>query len=211
MWLFRPVGDPRWDVLLRVSGVVALAGIAGSAYVPALSELSVFLSLTLLANGPYAALLPVAYEPVVMLFARLHPPLLVAALGTLGATAVEIVNYRLFSAAVHSDLAARARSSGLARRVAQRFATRPFATVALCAAAPVPFWIARVAGALLHYPERRFVAATAVGRFPRLLCYAALATVIPLTTGQIVAVAAAITLAFAAWVVARRPRARARG
>ena len=62
--------------------------------------------------------------------------------------------------------------------------------------------------------RRRHVTGGAVVAGGGLLGFAgvlALATVIPLTTGQIVAVAAAITLAFAVWVVARRPRARAQG
>src|SRR2546425_12879399 len=85
--LFRsqqPVAPKAWDRLLRVSGAVALAGIFLVSFAPTLGELAVLVSLTLVVNGPYSMFLPTAHEPILMVFGRLYPPLLVAALATAG-------------------------------------------------------------------------------------------------------------------------------
>ncbi|MDP3773350.1 MAG: hypothetical protein Q8Q85_03700, partial [Gemmatimonadales bacterium] len=96
----RRIAPAAWDSLLWASGLVALVGILVSSFVPALSELAALFSLALFTNGPYSMFLPVGYEPVLMVFGRVYPPALVAAVGTLGVVAVEYVNYRLYDAAL---------------------------------------------------------------------------------------------------------------
>ena len=202
----RPVAPAAWDSLLWASGLVALVGILVSSFVPALSELAALFSLALFTNGPYSMFLPVGYEPVLMVFGRVYPPALVAAVGTLGVVAVEYVNYRLYDAALHSRLMAEMRDSALVRRLVLMFARRPFLTVFLAALLPIPFWVARIAGVLDRYSLRRFLTATALGRFPQFLLYAALGTVVPLTGGQLLATGAVAAVILGAAVALRRGR-----
>jgi len=206
--LSRAVADPSWDPLLWTSGGVALLGIMTASFVPLASDLAVFFSLTLLTNGPHSMFLPVGYEPILMVFARLYHPLLIAAIGTAGAVMVEAVNYRLFGAALHSQVLLRARQAEGTQRVVRWFCVRPFFAVFICALTPVPFWLARIAGAIAKYSPRRFLFATALGRFPRNLFYALVATVIPLTSHQILAGGLALTVVLAAVLAARRGTAR---
>lgn len=207
-WLLFPVAPAAWNGLLRVSGAVALAGILVSSFVPVVSELAVLFSLTVLTNGPYSMFLPVAFEPVLMVFARVYPAVLVAAIGTAGAVAVEYVNYRLYDAALRSRLMAGMRGSGLVRRLVIWFGRQPFFTVFMAALTPIPFWVARIAGVLDGYSVRRFLVATAMGRFPRFLFYAALGTVLPLTSAQVLAAGAAATVILGAAIALRRQGGR---
>jgi len=59
---------------------------------------------------------------------------------------------------------------------------------------------------LAGYPVSRFLVGTAVGRFPRFLAYAALATVLPATNAQLAGAGVILTVVFAVviWVRGRR-------
>ncbi len=205
-WLRHPIAPASWDRLLWASGIVALGGILAMAFAPTISDLAVFFSISLLINGPYGGLLPTAYEPIVMVFARLHHPLLIGLIGAVAATLVEYVNYHVFHVALHSDLATRLRESRLARRVLEWFRVAPFATVTGCAIAPVPFWIARGAATLASYPIRKHLAASGLGRFVRLSFYGYLGTVIRLSNAMILLFGAVLTLALLAFILHRARR-----
>lgn len=205
-WLTRPIAPEPWDRLLWTSAAVALGGILVMAFAPAVSDLAVFFSLSLLINGPYGGFLPTAYEPIVMVFARLHDPVLIGSLGATAATLVEVVNYRVFHVALHSRSAERLRASPMARRVLRWFGVQPFATVAVCAMAPIPFWLARGAATLASYPIRRHLAASAIGRFLRLTFYGYLGTVLRLSSGTILVLGALVAVLLGVLMVHRARR-----
>jgi membrane protein DedA with SNARE-associated domain len=161
-------------------------------------------SLTLLANGPYGAVLPAAQEPIIMVFARLYPATVVAAVATVSATAVEYVNYRLFDAAVHSRLLSSARRSRQMQQVVEWFELQPFLTVAFCALTPVPFVLARIVAVAAAYPADRFLAANASGRFPRFWAYGALGAWIPVSTRSLLIGGLAITVILGCYIWLRR-------
>ena len=46
-------------------------------------QFGAFILTTLWVHGPWSPLLPAAYEPVLMVFGKLYPPLLIAAVGVL--------------------------------------------------------------------------------------------------------------------------------
>lgn len=205
-WLTHPIAPEPWDRLLWASATVALGGILVMAFAPGVSDLAVFFSLSLLINGPYGGFLPTVYEPVVMVFARLHDPLLIGSLGAAAATLVEVMNYRVFHTALHSRMAARLRESAMARRVLRWFAVQPFATIAVCAMVPIPFWLARAAATLASYPLRRHLAASGIGRFLRLTFYGYLGTVLRFSSGTILLLGALVALLLGAVMVHRARR-----
>ncbi len=205
-WLFHPIASPRWDGVLWGCAAVALAAIILSAFVPGTSELAVLFSITLFANGPYGALIPAAQEPILMVFARLYPAVVVAAVATVSATAIEYVNYRLFEAAVHSRVLTGARQSRQMQRVVGWFDAQPFLTVAFCALTPIPFVLARIVAAAARYDAVRFLAANALGRFPRFWAYGALGILIPITTRSLLLGGAALTLVLGAIALYKRYR-----
>lgn len=202
--LLRPVAPSKWDGLLRGCGIVSLAAILLSLAIPAASELGVLFSLTLLVNGPYGAVLPAAQEPIIMIFARLYPATVVAAVATVSATGVEYVNYRLFDAAVHSRLLSGARQSRQMQQVVKWFDLQPFLTVAVCALTPIPFVLARIVAVAAGYPVARFLAANATGRFPRFWAYGAVGALIPVSTRNLLLGGVAITAILGLYVWFRR-------
>jgi uncharacterized membrane protein YdjX (TVP38/TMEM64 family) len=205
-WLLRPVAGSAWDHVLWLSGGVALTGVMAMVVAPGLGDLAVFFALSLLINGPYGMFLPTVYEPVVMIFARLHSPWLIACLGAGAATIVEYVNYRLFHAALHSRLAHPVREARVARAVLRWFALQPFLTIVVCAIVPIPFWTARSAAALVSYPVARHLAASALGRFLRLVLYGYLATSVRVSSGALLALGLGITAVLVVLMLVRARR-----
>jgi len=186
---------------------VALAGILLIAFTPTLGELAVLVSLTLFVNGPYSMFLPTAHEPILMVFGRLYPPILVAALATAGTVAAEYVNYRLYVAMLSAPGLRRLPDTPVGRRVSAWFRVQPFLTLVLCALTPIPFWIARILASMTQYPMRRYLAAAALGRFPRQWFYAAAGLFLPLTNREILVIGLAATLVLAVPIMLQQRRA----
>lgn len=207
--LLQEVALPAWDPLLWGSGAVAGLGIVLTGFVPQASELAVLFSLALLANGPFSMFLPATVEPMVMIFARLYPWTVVAGVATLSAVIAEYADYRIFTGILMSDRLDWARRSRAARFSVWMFGKSPFLAVVMGALTPLPFWLVRISAVLARYPVSRFLLATAIGRFPRFLAYAALATVLPVTNAQLAWAGIGLTVVFAVaiWLRGRRPAA----
>jgi len=170
-------GNVSWDGVLRGTGVLALLGIPGALFLPIeFGGLAGFLLVSAWVNGPLGVLLPATYEPILMLFGRLYPPLLIGFVGILGVLYVEYLNYHLYSKLLHLEAFRVVRQSRAVSRVVRWFDRAPFFTVWLCSWSPLPYWTVRILGPLSHYPVRRYLAATFLGRFPRLWFFAALGT-----------------------------------
>ena len=207
--LVRVVADSAWDSLLWASAAIAGVGIVLASFVPPASELAVLFSLALLANGPFSMFLPATVEPMVMVFARLYPWTVVAGITTLSAVVAEYFDYRIFTGILMSKQLERMRESRMARFIVWMFGKSPFLAVVMGALTPLPFWLVRISAVLSGYPVSRFLVATAVGRFPRFLVYAAIAGVLPVTTAQLAGAGVGLTVVFAVavWLRGRRPRA----
>lgn len=168
----RRFGSPIWDRVLRVTAIVLLLAIPLAVYVPAAGGMVAFGLLTIWINGPLAPFLPSTYEPVVILFGRVYPPLLVATVGTAGTIYAEFVNYHLYQRVFQVAALERARKSRLTAWVLKRFRRAPFFTIWLCSWSILPYWPVRFISPLAAYDPRRHLAATALGRFPRIWVFA---------------------------------------
>jgi len=189
--LTRRIGSPAADRVLWGSGVVGAVVLLLAIAAPALGPLVLFLLLTVWTNGPYSPVLPATYEPILMLFGKLYPPLLIAVVATAGTVYVEYLNYHLYAAGAER-LPERVRAHPLLARVERWYARAPFATVIVAALTPLPYWLVRVLSALTRYPVRRHLAATAIGRFPRLWFFAAIATPLGIPTPWLVFASVAV-------------------
>ncbi len=169
----RRFGNTVWDGVLRGSGITVLLGIAILKYMPAAGPLVGFVLVTIWINGPVAFLFPAVYEPILMLFGRMYPPLLIGCLGTCGTLYVEYLNYHLYRRVLHAEALAPFRSRRLVRYVTALFRKMPFFTVWLCSLL-LPYWPVRIVSPLAGYAVRRHLSATLLGRFPRLWFFAAL-------------------------------------
>jgi membrane protein YqaA with SNARE-associated domain len=129
-------------------------------------------------HGPASPFLPAAFEPVLLAYGRVHPPLIVAVVSTLASIPVEAVNYLGYRWLLDSNRLRRVREAST--RVTRLFARQPFLTCLLVAATPVPDWSARILGALARYSSWRFLVAFALGRLPLFWALAAAGSLVRL-------------------------------
>ena len=205
--LFRRRGTLQSDVFLRGSAVLGVMASLALLRWPAAGPIIGFFFVTVLVNGPLSPLLPAAYEPVLMVAGRVYAPLLIAMVGVAGILTIEYLNYHLYRLAILHPQAASVRQSRLVARTLALFERQPFFTVWLCAWSPLPFWAVRVLAPLAGYPVNRYLLATFLGRAPRLWFFAALGTVVPVST-QVLVMATATMVAVALGIVTHRTLAR---
>ena len=204
--LRRRHGDLVWDGIVRGSGAAALLAIPLVLMHPATGPLVAFVLITLWVNGPFAPFLPATYEPILMMYGRLYPPLLIGFLGILGTIYVEYLNYRLYRPILHSNALTGVRESRVVRRLDSLFRRAPFFTVWLCSWSPLPYWSVRFLSPLTDFPASRHLFATFLGRFPRLWFFAALGVWWQVDLRWLALFAAgSVVVALFVWRVRRQP------
>lgn len=172
--LTRRRGNRTWDGVVRGTGLVGLLAIPLVTLYPETGPLTGFLLVTIWVNGPIAPVLPATYEPILMIFGRLYPPVLIAAIGIAGTIYVEFLNYHLYRKILQLDVAEGMREHRTTRKVVELFERMPFFTVWLCSWSILPYWAVRFLSPLAGYPVGKQLLATFLGRFPRLWFFAAL-------------------------------------
>jgi len=172
-----------------------------------------FVLTTLWVHGPWSPFFPAAYEPVLMVFGRLYPPVLIAAVGSTLSCAVEAFNYKVYNWMAGIPQLDRLREKAVSGRLVKLFEKQPFLVVWLFAWTPAPDWAARILGVLSGYPIRRYVTAFLLGRFPKFLFLAWLGRQIPIsTTGLIIIAVATVIIGYGTAIIrARRARPAAPG
>lgn len=203
--MVRRRGSSTDDLMLRAVGGVVVLGTLLSLVDPTAAALTPFVLYTLLVNGPYSAVLPAAYEPVLLLYGQLFPPLLIGVLGTIATVFIEWVNYHLYRLARDTRTFQHLTGGRWVQRLTRLFTRLPFLAIVVCALGLVPYSVARCLSVLSCYPVGRHLLATAVGRFPRLWVIAALGAPLALPRSFLLgAVLFAIAFAAAAWLLGRR-------
>ncbi len=205
--LRRRYGDLVWDGMVRGSGAAALLAIPLVLLHATTAPLVAFVLVTVWVNGPIAPFLPATYEPILMMYGRLYPPLLIGFLGILGTIYVEYLNYRLYRRILHSNALAGVRNSRAVRQLDSLFRRAPFFTVWLCSWSPLPYWAVRFLSPLTGFPASRHLLATFLGRFPRLWFFAALGVWWQVDLRWLALFAAgSVVVALVVWQVRRQPR-----
>jgi uncharacterized membrane protein YdjX (TVP38/TMEM64 family) len=204
--LSRRYGNVEWDAMVRASGIVALLAIYPTWRWPAVAGLVGFFCLTLFMSGPITVVVPAMFEPLLMVTGRIYPPLLVAVIAVAGNLYMDNINYHFFNSVIRHPRLEKARKSRLVQRMLALFQRSPFFAVWLCSWSPIPYWIVSTLAPLSHYPKRKYLFATFLGRFPRVWFFAALGLVVPISSQILVTyVACAIVLGVAV-IVLRRPK-----
>lgn len=184
----KPRGDRRWDLLLRSTGIVGLAGIPIVAVFPRLVPLVWLAVLGLPACGPLGPVLPTAFEPLLMEAAK-HEQAIWVTLVALGIYLyMEYLNWHIYGWVLSRRRFARLKEERWIRWSIKHFKRAPFATVVVFAASPLPYWAIRALAIMDGYPLRPYMIATAIGRFPRLYLYAWLGAVLRIPTVVLVGV-----------------------
>lgn len=172
--LRRRFGSPTADRVLRGTGVVAALAIPLALLEPTVAPLTAFMLITVWVHGPASPFLPAAYEPVLIAFGRMYPPLMIALLGTVGDLYVEYLDYHLFRRLGGFGPYAALQRQPLFARALALFRRRPFLTVWFFACSPLPDWMIRLIAPAAGYSIRRYLLAMALGRLPRFWLLAAI-------------------------------------
>ena len=185
--LSKQRGDRGWDLLIRATGLVALLGIPILILFPRLVPLVWLAVLAVPANSPLSPLLPTAFEPLIMEAAKYERALWVTLVALGAYMYMEYLNWRFYGWVINWHRFGALRERRWVRHSVAWFARAPFTTVVVFAFTPLPFWVARLLALLHRYPIRRFMAATALGRLPRLYLYAWLGGLLRVPTVILVA------------------------
>lgn len=163
----RRLGSATWGGVLRGTGAIALAAAALVLWVPVGTTLVAFVLLTLVCHGPLSPFLPATFEPILLLYGQLYPPLLIALVAAVASAAAEYLNYHLYRGLLRCDSFDRVMRSRTARLVGNVFARQPFLAIWICAWSPLPDWAARILASHARYSVPRYLLAFVVGRIPK--------------------------------------------
>jgi len=159
-----------------------------------LAKLGPFVVTTLLVHGPWSPLFPAAYEPMLLLFGKLYPPLLIAMLGAVLSVAMEALNYRLYGWVAHLPRLDTLRQKAVSGRLVKLFERRPFLVVFLFGLLPAPDWGARILGVIAGYPADRYLLAFLLGRIPKFWVLASVGEALPLSDRTVLIGAILVTV-----------------
>lgn len=204
--LLRRYGTPATDRVLWATGIVGALAVPLTLYAPVIAPFSAFLMITVWVHGPASPFLPAAYEPVLMLFGRLYPPLLIGLVGTAGNLYIEFLDYHLFQQLGAFGPYRKLSVHPLMTRAVALFRRRPFLTVWVFAWSPLPDWMIRVIAPAAGYPIRRYLLAMGLGRLPRFWVLAAVGAWWQPSREVLLAVAAGATCLGALGLAWRRLR-----
>jgi len=143
-------------------------------------KLFAFLLLAVLVHGPLSPLLPTAFETTLLYYVQYYPAWLLALVGTLGASLAEALNYWLVDRAAELPKLAALKTRRAIRWSIGAFLRAPFWTTVIVIFSPIPDSAVRILAPLGSYPLPRFLAAVAIGRFPRLLLIAGFGVLVPI-------------------------------
>jgi len=121
------------------------------------------------------------HEPVILYMARYYSPALVALAGTLGAAIAAFADYDIIGRVLRHPRLLATRDTSAYRWAVRWLMARPFLTIAFFAFAPLPLYVVRILAPATGYPIHRYIAAIAVGRYPRFFLLAWLGQVVPLS------------------------------
>ena len=191
-----PFPHRQWEAgtrrrMVQVASIMVLTAALLIALVPGTTTLVVFVLLTLWCHGPLSPLLPAAYEPILLGYGRLFPPLLLAITGAVASTAIEYLNYHLYQKLLRIECIDRILMSPPTRRLMGPFFSRPFLTVWLCVLTPLPDWATRILASHSGYSVRSYLTAVLLARLPRFWFLAALGFHLELGAGAVLSIIAA--------------------
>ena len=140
------------------------------------------------------ALAVVPHEPVVLWYGAHYGIWSTALVATAGTAVAAWVDHRAFVPLIRRVAHTPFFAEGTVGWLRARFARAPFAVLAVSGVMPLPAFPFKAMAFAEHYPLGRYVAAVAVGRFPRYLLLAWLGVVITIPTWALIVLFAAMFL-----------------
>lgn len=152
------------------------------------------------------------HEPVVIYFGQFADIWITGAAALAGTLVAGWMDHTVFVPMLNLEGRQDYKDNRFYRKAAGLFTRYPFATLVVAGATPIPFWPFKFLSFSVHYPLRRYLAALAVGRYPRYVVLAWAGMVIPIPKWLLVALFLGILLTYAVKAgpgVVRRLRGRA--
>jgi len=136
----------------------------------------------------------VPHEPIVIWYGAHYGIWLTAVLATAGTVVAAWVDHRAFVPLIGRVAHTPFFAEGSVGWLRARFSRAPFAVLAVSGVAPLPAFPFKAMAFAERYPRGRYVAAVAVGRFPRYVLLAWLGVVVTIPTWVLVALFAVMLL-----------------
>lgn len=140
------------------------------------------------------ALAVVPHEPIVLWYGARYGIWITAAVATLGTMAAAWVDHRVFVPLIQRVQHRAFFAQGSIGWLRARFHRVPFLVLAVSGVTPLPLFPFKAMAFAEHYPRDRYVAAIAVGRFPRYVLLAWLGVVVQVPTWMLVVLFALMIL-----------------
>jgi uncharacterized membrane protein YdjX (TVP38/TMEM64 family) len=144
-------------------------------------------------------------------FTKAGPPWLLALLASVGAALAGVIDYHLVRRVFRFAALERVRSHRFFEQFERWAKVAPFWTTVAFAALPLPYILPRVLMPLSGYPLRRYMAAVALGRYPRVFVVATFGEAFEIPQEVLLALFAIGTTAGGVSALLRHLRERRRG
>lgn len=206
IWRFltTPIGPRYWTPFLVATGVAGAAGIALVLYYPSSVPLVWLWMVGIPANSPLSPLFPTAFEPLMMEAVKYQPVIAVTVAAVAILVYMEFINWYVYALMLNWDKLEPFRDNRWVRWGVEHFGRAPYLTVFVFAVSPLPFWVVRALAILNKTPFGRYLAAMAVGRFPRAYVYAWLGAQLRVPTLILVTIALGTGVVLILWRLAKR-------
>jgi len=114
-----------------------------------------------------AAIAILPHEPVLVWYGKTQNLIRLATVATLGTMLAGYLDHRFFAPILNLSYSARYKSSPAYQRAQRWFSKAPFWALTLAGFLPLPFYLFKFLALASRYPLSKYMAAVAVGRFPR--------------------------------------------
>ncbi|MGA1196713.1 MAG: VTT domain-containing protein [Candidatus Latescibacterota bacterium] len=158
-----------WRRFALFAGPFILTAILVAGLVPEYRNLALLFLFTIASNN----VIPMPYEPVMVVMGALYAPLLAATVAACGNVIACFIDYKAIRYAFQHKSLQKIQNTDMYQGAVHYFLKAPFVCVLIAAFAPfIPFYIFRVLSPTSDYPLRRYMAAVFLGRWPRYFLFA---------------------------------------
>ena len=159
----------KWCKFLIYAGPLILVATFVVFFVPEYKNLALLFLFTIVSNS----VVPMPYEPVMVLMGALFPPLLAATIAACGNVLACFFDYEIITRAFRHPKLDRVKQSDMYQGAVHYFLKAPFFSIFIAAFAPfIPFYIFRILSPTSGYPLKRYMTAVFLGRLPRYYIFA---------------------------------------
>lgn len=159
----------NWRRFILYAGPFILLAGGVAFFVPPYRNLSLLFLFTIVSN----TVIPMPYEPVMVIMGAMYAPVLAATAAACGNLAACLIDYEAITYAFKHQALQKIQQKDIYQGAVFYFLKAPFLCIVIAAFAPfIPFYIFRVLSPTSGYPLKKYMVAVFVGRWPRYFLFA---------------------------------------